>query len=86
MNGLEVSHYQAMVNTLQLETCRWLVQKGHSGCSAHLGAPQTSTCPGLMHRDPGIHNCRKLPGASTTTNFRLGGHAKTQPLSSSIFR
>lgn len=65
-------HWRAMVNTLQLETCRRLAQKGPSGCPAHLGAPQTSTCPGLMHGDPGIHNCRELPGASITTNFRLG--------------
>ena len=63
-------HWRAMVNTLLLETGRRLAQKGHSGCPAHLGASQTSTCPGLMHGDPGIHNCRKLPGDSTTTSFR----------------
>lgn len=60
------------MNTLQLETGRWFAQKGHSGYPAHLGASQTSTCPSLMHGDPGIHNCKKLPGDSTTTSFRLG--------------
>lgn len=72
-------HWRAMVNTLQLETGRRLAQKGHSGCPAHLGASQTSTCPSLMHGDPGIHNCRKLPGDSTTTSFRLGVMLKPNP-------
>ena len=72
-------HWRAMVNTLLLETGRRLAQKGHSGCPAHLGASQTSTCPGLMHGDPGIHNCSKLPGNSTTTSFRLGVMLKPNP-------
>lgn len=72
-------HWRAVVNTLQWETGRRLAQKGHSGCPAHLGASQTSTCPGLMHGDPGIHNCRKLPGDSTTTSFRLGVMLKPNP-------
>lgn len=72
-------HWRAVVNTLQWETGRRLAQKGHSGCPAHLGASQTSTCPGLMHGDPGIHNCRELPGDSSTTSFRLGVMLKPNP-------